>query len=806
MLSLALRMLRFRKGTFAATFLALAAGVAVLTVCASLVVSGLFYRGSPQRYAGAAAIVAHRELTVVETEMFGEVETMTVPIPEGGVVPDDLITAITRIPGVARAVEDRTVPLPGGPAEGHGYASTALTPYRMVGGSEPVADGQIAVDASLGLQPGAELPLRVAGVTSDFTVTGVVDGPVPAIFFADAQAAKWSPVGAVGVLTEPGADETAVVAAVRSAADRAGVRTYAGAEKGLAAEPAAAAGRDLAVQAGGSFGGYAAMIIAFVVASTVGLGVRHRRRDLALLRAIAATPGQVRRLVLGETALLTLLAAAAGLPAGLAASGWVRSELVDRGFVPESFTLTGTALAAPAVVLGVAVVALPAAWIAAVRTTRIRPAEALGEAAVETRLGGRGRLISGIVVLGAGAALVGVTGTTTGDSAMGAAVGMLSTFVLAVALLAPWINKGAAVALTPLLRTVWGSGGYLAGANLRANARGMVAVLTALVLSVGFGGSVWFLQDNLARQTVVQSRDGILASQAVTAPGGLPSTAAADLREQPGVAAAVGVRRTSVIVGMRIGAQAVVAQSVTVVGLDQIMDLGVRDGDPADLDGSTVAVSRSVADQNGWTVGSAASFWLGDGTPVTRRVVAVYDRGWGFGDVTLSATPGQAVDRVLVAGGPVTYPGATVTGTDTLSGQLAQDLRISAWLNKTLIAVLVGYAVLAAANTLVMAALARGRELSLLRLTGVTRGQVRRMVVAEQAGLLGVAVGIGATITAVTLSSVVHAVAGQRIPYVPALGWVTIVAGTTALALLATVLPVGRLLRIRPVEGIGLRE
>jgi putative ABC transport system permease protein len=107
---------------------------------------------------------------------------------------------------------------------------------------------------------------------------------------------------------------------------------------------------------------------------------------------------------------------------------------------------------------------------------------------------------------------------------------------------------------------------------------------------------------------------------------------------------------------------------------------------------------------------------------------------------------------------------------------------------------------------MVIAALARRRELSLLRLVGVTRRQVKRMVHAEQAGLLGVALAIGGAIAMLTLSSIMYAIAGVRIPYVPFLGWVAIVGGTIALAIVATVLPVGRLLRIAPVEGVGAKE
>lgn len=114
-----------------------------------------------------------------------------------------------------------------------------------------------------------------------------------------------------------------------------------------------------------------------------------------------------------------------------------------------------------------------------------------------------------------------LTGATDGQTALGAAMGMLYLFVLGVALLAPWINQAAARLLGPVLRTVWGDSGYLAAANLRANARGTVAVLTALVLSVGLGGTVWFLQDNLERQTVVQSREGVLAQYVLTSGAGL---------------------------------------------------------------------------------------------------------------------------------------------------------------------------------------------------------------------------------------------------------------------------------------------
>ncbi|MGW2338642.1 FtsX-like permease family protein [Streptomyces sp. NPDC001685] len=845
MLSLAAQMLRFRKGGFVATFLALAAGVTVLMTCALLVESGLRYHGTPQRYGRTVAVVADRDMTVTRT-MLGEQESTTLTLPERGSVPGSLVHRIAEVPGVAKAVGDRWIPVmaPAAPdtaVTGHGWSGATLAPYELVAGSPPRADADVAVDSRLAdaakLRPGDRTEIVTGGRTLTLRVSGVVEAPAAegsgsALFFTDARASRLDPrpgrFDAIGVLAEPGADTPAVVAAVRRAADSAGATTYTGADRGLAEEPEAAAARNLTVQAGSAFGGYAAVIIVFAAASTVGLSVRHRRRELALLRAVAATPGQVRAMILAEVGLLSALAALVGVPAGLAATGRLRDELVERHFVPGTFTLQGGLLSGLAVTAAVALVALAAAWTAALRTTRIRPTEALGEAAVDKGLGGRTRLVSGLVFLAAGVSLIGLSGATGGDTALGAALGMLYTFVLAIALLAPWINQGAARLLTPVLRTVWGNSGYLAAANLRAGARGMVAVLTALVLSVGLGGTVWFLQDNLQRQTEAQSHDGTRAQHALVGTTGLPASAADQARRIPGVEAATGVRRTAVIVRGGLEPGTALAQGIDPEGADRTMDLGVRSGNLEALDGkNTVAVSASLAGAAGWEVGDRARLWLGDGTPVTLRVVAVYDRGFGFGDVTLgkatlaghtrtslddhvlvrtadgasAAEVSAALDRVARQ-----YPAAAVTGTDRLTAELGADLAVSAWLNRMLILVLVGYSVLAAANTLVMAALARTRELSLLRLVGVTRGQIKRMIHAEQAGLLGVALAIGGIIAAVTLSSVVNAVTGERVPYVPTLGWITIVAGTVTLALAAVLLPIRRVLRVSPVRGIGLRE
>ncbi len=828
MTTLALKMLRHRPGSAVATLIALAAGVMILMAMGTLVESGLRYRPEPVRYAAADVVVAHRDITVTTKDLDGEVVRSTVRLPEGGTVPADLAGRIRALPGVATVAADDPVavvlPATGTAATGHGWGSAVLAPYRLVDGVAPAGDDEVAVDRRLGLAPGQRAEVLAGGTARTYRVSGVLDGPAAAVFFSDAHAATLSPhpgrTSVIGVVTAPGAGKAELVAAVRGLAAEAGATVYTGAGRGQVEESDGLAARELLVQAGGAFGGYVVLLIVFVVAATVGLSVRHRRRDLALLRAVAATPGQVRRMIMAEAAVLGLAAVAAGVPAGFLATGWVRDQLVGRGFVPAGFPITHGVLATVAAAALTTLVAVLSALVAARRVTAIRPVEALGEVAVEPPRSGKVRLVCGLVALAAAGSSSAFTLGASGQAALAGAVGMLYLFVTAVGLLAPWINATAATVLAPVLRRVWGTSGYLATANLRANARGMAAVLTALVLSVGLGGSVWFLQDNLERQTLAQRRDGVLAQHALVSPAGLPAGAADEARRTPGVEAATPVRRTSVLVKFLDGAEVVGAQAVDAAGLASTMDLRVRDGDLADLSGDTVAASSIRASTHGWEVGDRVEFWLGDGTPVRPRLVAIYERGLGFGDITLPRdalaghTARDADDQVLIraaagadlSGLAARHPGSALVATGDLTTDLAADLAVSAWLNKLLVGVMVGYAALAAANTMVIAALARRRELAVLRLAGVTRGQARRMVHAEQAGLLGVAVLLGASIALATLAMVVRSVTGEPVPYVPPLGWVTVIGGTALLALLTTVLPIGRLLRVPPIEHIGVKE
>ena len=90
--------------------------------------------------------------------------------------------------------------------------------------------------------------------------------------------------------------------------------------------------------------GFVAM---FAIASSFAFSVALRRRELGLLRAVGATPRQIRRLVLREAAAARPRAAGRGALASLAGGPLLGRWIVSKGLAPESLTVTPAPLALP---------------------------------------------------------------------------------------------------------------------------------------------------------------------------------------------------------------------------------------------------------------------------------------------------------------------------------------------------------------------------------------------------------------------------------------------------------------------------
>jgi putative ABC transport system permease protein len=216
---------------------------------------------------------------------------------------------------------------------------------------------------------------------------------------------------------------------------------------------------------------------------------------------------------------------------------------------------------------------------------------------------------------------------------------------------------------------------------------------------------------------------------------------------------------------------------------------------------------------------------LGDATPARATVVAIYTRGLGFGDALLSPelatghVGNPLLQTILVRSSePRTtarrlralaarYDGLRVTDrTAALASTDDTDRATNHWLTPLFVAIIFAFTSIAVMNTLTMIALARKRELALLRLTGATRRQVRSMARWEAALIVTIGIGVGLAIAAAALLPLSHALTGGYLPYVPLRLLGGILGASAAFALVALALPTRRVLRASPIAAVGVAE
>ena len=125
-----------------------------------------------------------------------------------------------------------------------------------------------------------------------------------------------------------------------------------GAARGKAESPELQAGRTRLIAVAASFAGIGIFIALFVVASTMTLAVQQREQEIGLLRAIAATPSQVRRMIAWEATIVALLGAAAGIWPGMQLAHALARGLVEHGIAPADFAVGDARFAAAGVLAG----------------------------------------------------------------------------------------------------------------------------------------------------------------------------------------------------------------------------------------------------------------------------------------------------------------------------------------------------------------------------------------------------------------------------------------------------------------------
>jgi putative ABC transport system permease protein len=824
MIGLAWHTARARATSLAGSFVALALGVALLAAMALALASTADTARHPRWFARAGVVVAGDDTVSVTTGSGDDRETQTATTVEGRAVPPALAARLSRLPAARVLDYAGYASARGAPGDTvHPWAAASLHHYTWVSGGPPARPGQIVLTAPTGLGPGGRIVLQTAVGQRRFTVSGVIRTTAQAAFYATGAVAARLAGGRIGAvaLTGPPGEPVAVLAAqARAASHGQPVRVLTGDHR-RDAEPDPDAGL-FAVAASllGTTSGLAGFVSVFVVASTFAYAVAARRREFGLLRTAGATPRQIRRLVLGEALAVGVLASAAGGVLGTVIAPPFARWLARSGIAPPDFTAHIIVWpVAVAFAIGL-VIALLGAWLAARRAGRVRPAEALREAAVDRRAMTVSRWVIGVAALGGSVALAGVFATAHSADAASLILLVAMLLVLGCAMLAPVLIPPLVWLLTVPLAATPGATGMLARGSAVTAVRRTAATVAPILLTVGFAGSMLAGLDTFSGTGQAAAASRITAPAIVTPRGGAPGfadPAIAALRAAPGVAAAVPVTDTTVYVRSSGDPEDWTGQYVNGPGLARVLRLPVVAGSLAGLTGTgTVAVPAGS-----WRLGQTATMWLADSTPVRLRVVAVLADQIDLeqtvllpsalraghtsvpmaSTVYLSLSPGArlaAIRAAAAAGGGVVGPTSGY-----LTAANAENDRINRLAMIAILGMALAYTAIAIANTLVMATGDRVRELATLRLSGATPGQVLRLIGVEACLVSGIGTLLAAAVTAATVAGLRHGLLGLApsvrvvIPWLPLAG---IALACLVIAVLASLIPAALVLRRQPAE------
>ena len=308
-------------------------------------------------------------------------------------------------------------------------------------------------------------------------------------------------------------------------------------------------------------------------------------------------------------------------------------------------------------------------------------------------------------------------------------------------------------------------------------------------------------------------------SSSATAGAPLPAGTAAAVARLGGVRAVTGILQTEVYPlarGLR-EQSPWVAAGASGTATTATLDARVVRGSLGDVRGDAIAVSRVFAAGGHLQVGDAVRVRMADTAPATLRVVAIYDRAAGLGDVILDPAVARrhAAVRtdtaVFVAGGAPSgrslsryaadHPGVRALDRRAYLGTVHASNVDGQWGVWLVVGLATAFAMLALVNTAAMTTTERRDELATIRLLGGTAGHATRMIVLEMVPTVVVALGAGAAIVAVAVAGVPRGLTGVplSVPLELAGG---LTAGAALLGLLAAAVTARLALRASPVEAM----
>jgi putative ABC transport system permease protein len=512
----------------------------------------------------------------------------------------------------------------------------------------------------------------------------------------------------------------------------------------------------------------ALVVAAMVIYNTFTILVAQRTRELALMRCVGASRKQVFGSVLAEAAAMGLIASVIGLFGGLGVSALLQTVVAsisdDNSTVRLPLNVT-TIVAAFAVGVLITVIS---AVLPARKATKVAPVAALraqldsGEEVART---GRLRIAFAVVLglLGAGVIAFGMTQkeeTAMLVSGAGTMVVLAMVVVLGPVLVGP-VNR----VLGVVPKALFGVPAKLASGNAGRNPKRTAATTAALMIGVTIVSLVTVVATS-AKETANAKVDERFPADYTVNSSVFSKQLPPELVDQ--LAAVPEVGKVAPLAGMSPESDSntpfvpwLVGTSPAMIG--ELVKPTVLSGTLSGLKKGDVAVSKKFGERAGLQIGSTLPVGMGQ-YKMDLKVVAVVDGLQGNGLVTLDTVqalspkpvqfesimvklkPGVTTDAGRAAVEKVTNasPIAVIDSAAETKAQLNKQLDQVLGFIWALIGLAVIIALFGIANTLTLSVLERTRESALLRALGLTKGQLRLMLVVESIlmAVMGAAIGL----------------------------------------------------------------
>ena len=749
--------------------------------------------------------------------------------------------AVATVDGVGRAIGDASTYAE---RDGQSFAGVSVPAAgaRLLEGAVPTALGQIAVNpmaADHGVAVGDTLTLTGLededGTAHDLeaTVVGVIDpGELSQLSYGEGFMATdatlreldpWLGYRSAQVELAEGADQDTVRTALAAAVPEAEVRTG---PEAAAARVAQLTGETAvlgAILLG--FGAVALATAAIVIANTFTITLAQRTGELALLRCVGAAKTQVRRMVLLEALLLGVLASVVGVLVGVGAAWGMLAvgRTLDLG-IPLGSGLAVTALAVVLPLVVGTVVTVLASLQPATRATRVSPLAALRptDTAGKGRRAGWVRLALAVLLGGLGLAAM-LFAASNRQMLIGVAGGLLS--FLGVLLAAVVIVPLAVRALGVVVRRT-GVPGRLAVDNAVRNPGRAAATSAALLLGVTLITMTTIGAATGERTALGEIDDAYTVDLALVASPGTdedeqPVPAQIPQGVESRVRALEGVADTALVptAQLTLGQQDRPTQGL---GLDEQDGSVFRSADQlATLQPGTVGLSEGLQSMYELEVGDRLEV-SGPGGSQEMTVVEVglgYNAALHTQDLRVLGGDQVGEGTLLIRAADDADLGALLTGIQDLGEDslyyegsavdralITQVLDILVLVTTALLGVAVVIAVVGIANTLSLSVVERQREHALLRGLGLTRRQMRSMLLTEGVLLAVVSAVLGLGLGLLYAWLGVQTVLPEGTDVRLGIPWarLALILGVALLAgLLASVLPARRAARVTPAEGLA---